>query len=101
MKKEILDCLIEAARRVYCFHDGDLHYSMIFLSYPSHVKLSIKSGYFKPYSNEIPRVLNWYKLTEKGIEEIKRWGLNKSDFKNYEWTSSAELKVRKIVYNWK
>lgn len=27
-----------------------------------------RSDYFTPYSKEIPRVLNWYKLTDRGEE---------------------------------
>ncbi len=58
--------LSEIYRRLNFFHGGNLNENLLLLSYPSEAKLLKEYELIKPYSNEIPRVLNWYNLTEKG-----------------------------------
>ena len=60
--------LQEVRRRITEFKGGDKTKPMIYLGYPSEVKTLIAKGILKAYSGEIPRVLNWYNLTEKGKE---------------------------------
>jgi len=68
--------LLEMFRRIHQFHNGDVNATMILLSFPSEVKDS--KEFLTPYSRETERVLNWYKLTDKGKEVIKdldiKWG---------------------------
>lgn len=57
--------LLEAYRRVLSFADGDFHYDMALLAYPSTVNKTL----FKPTGGvESKRVLNWYALTDKGLK---------------------------------
>jgi len=60
----------EVRRRIKTFKNGNKSAPMIYLGYPSEVKTLIGKGILTPYSNELPRVLNWYNLTEKGKELI-------------------------------
>ena len=61
--------LLETFRRIHQFQNGDVNATMILLSFPSEVKDS--KEFFTPYSRETKRVLNWYRLTDKGKEIIK------------------------------
>lgn len=60
------DVITEVKRRIKEFKNGNKNAPMIFLGYPSEVKTLVKKGLLTPYSNELPRVLNWYNLTEEG-----------------------------------
>jgi len=62
--------LSEVRRRINEFKNGKKDAPMIFLGYPSEVKTLVNKGILKPYSKESKRVLNWYNLTEKGIQII-------------------------------
>jgi len=61
--------LLETWRRINMYHKGNINDTMVLLSIPSDVKQT--KGLFIPYSNEIPKALNWYNLTKKGQEIIK------------------------------
>ena len=90
---------MEAARRgiFFGFKDGEPYSNpLLLLAYPSYVKKAVKQGYFKPYNPEIPRALNWYKLTGKGINVIQSWGLTKDDFDDHDLTPSAIEKINRI-----
>ena len=58
--------LSEIYRRLNYFHSGNLNESLLYLGYPSDAKIISVFELIKPYRKEIPRVLNWYNLTEKG-----------------------------------
>lgn len=62
--------LDEVRRRIREFKDGNKAAPMIFLGYPSEVKTLVKKGILTPYSKETKRALNWYNLTETGINII-------------------------------
>ena len=59
--------LLEGYRRVLVFDNGNFETRLLLLSYPSTVK-KVAKAMFKPAFAETPRVLNWYSLTDKGIE---------------------------------
>lgn len=59
--------LEEAARRMKHF-EHDINHNMLGLGYPS----EYKSKYFTPSFREIPRALNWYKLTEEGKKYLAK-----------------------------
>lgn len=61
--------LVETYRRTWEFHKGRYSDKQLLLALPSDVK-TIKR-FFNPYSIEIPRVYNWYGLSEEGQELIK------------------------------
>lgn len=58
--------LDEIQRRIRVFKNGDKNATMIFLGFPSEVKTLVNKKILVPYSREIPRVLNWYNLTDLG-----------------------------------
>ena len=60
--------LLECYRRINSFHDGNLHGNLQMLALPSEIKPV--SRYFKPVGKEIPRVNNWYNLTDEGKKVI-------------------------------
>ena len=45
--------------------------TMVLLCFPAEAKKSIEKGIIEPYNKEIPRVLNWYNLTDKGVKYFK------------------------------
>lgn len=58
--------LSETFRRLNYFHNGNLNTNLLLLAMPSEVKTLKEKGILKCSSNEIPKVLNWYNLTEAG-----------------------------------
>jgi len=62
--------LTEIRRRINEFKAGDKAAKMIYLGFPYEVKTLIQKGIVTPYSKETKRALNWYNLTQKGIEVI-------------------------------
>jgi hypothetical protein len=64
--KEQNKVLSEIYRRLIFLNNGDVNKSMLLLTTPSTAKKITKLELIKPYSKEIPRVYNWYSLTEKG-----------------------------------
>lgn len=64
--KEETKILTEIYRRLNYFHDGDLNTNLLLLALPSEVKKIKKYNLVRPSSTEIPKVLNWYKLTKEG-----------------------------------
>lgn len=58
--------LSEIYRRLNKFHNGDLNTNLLYLGFPSEAKIIAEFNLIECYGKEIPRVLNWYKLTEKG-----------------------------------
>ena len=63
--------LADALRRQAISGDFDRR-SMTVLGFPSQVKEAKRQGLIVPYGFlETPRVLNWYDLTEKGLEKAK------------------------------
>lgn len=54
-------------RRLNYFLGGDLDGNLLYLGLPSDAKIIAKYNLIKPsYRPEIPRILNWYKLTDAG-----------------------------------
>lgn len=66
--------LLKAYRRVMMFKQGDFSSNLVLLAYPSEVKFVRK--YLIPCNKELPRAINWYKLTEEGKAVLEN--LNKS-----------------------
>lgn len=62
--------LTEIERRLR-FFKKPLTYDLLVLLTPYEAKRLVNMGYIKPYSNEIPRVPNWYCLTTNGTELFK------------------------------
>ncbi|MFW6273014.1 MAG: hypothetical protein ACOC2U_04480 [bacterium] len=60
--------LLECYRRINSFHYGNLNSNLQMLALPSEIKPV--SRYFYPVSQEIPRVYNWYNLTDEGKKVI-------------------------------
>ena len=58
--------LSEIYRRLNYFHSGDLNTRLLLLALPSEAKKIEPLGIIECTGKEIPRVLNWYKLTDKG-----------------------------------
>ena len=51
------------------------------LAFPSEIKKHVKDGIYVPvFKNETPRVLNWYKFTDKGIKIYKEKYDGKPDY---------------------
>jgi hypothetical protein len=72
MKQPIRNCLLEAKRRYETFHaDEDILKAWTGLGYPSEYKVALSEGYMIPVSSNTPKVLNWYRLTEKGAKAIR------------------------------
>lgn len=70
--------MVEFYRRQYVIGDGT-HKDLGNLGFPSEMKAVVELGLAKPFSDETPRVLNWYSLTEKGhdvLETYKELGLS-------------------------
>ena len=55
----------EIKRRRKEFQKGKI---MATLAFPNEVKTLVEKGILTPYSKELPRVLNWYNLTELGAK---------------------------------
>jgi hypothetical protein len=81
-KKESV-MLTEIYRRLNVFHGGNLDANLLLLALPKQVKVINKFGLVKPFSDETPRILSWYSLTEKG----------KKFFSNYIETISNEMNL--------
>lgn len=82
---KVSEQMIEFYRRQYVIGDGN-YKDLGNLGFPSEMKAVIELGLAKPFSNETPRVLNWYSLTEKGkdvIETYKKLGLSPEKFTNF------------------
>lgn len=60
--------LTEVFRRLNYFNRGNIDQPLLLLALPSEAKPLLEAGFITPSSREIPRVLNWYKLTNKGKE---------------------------------
>lgn len=58
--------LSEIYRRLNYFHDGNVNAGLMYLALPSQAKTLISLGLITSDSREIPRALNWYRLTVKG-----------------------------------
>lgn len=65
-KKSERKVLTEIYRRLNALNNGDLDTKLLLLALPSEVKVIKHLGFLKPASSIIPRVLNWYNLTEEG-----------------------------------
>jgi hypothetical protein len=63
--------MLEAYRRIHQFKKGDYSAPMNLLFFPSEVKKCIELGYVTPFKSEIRKSINWYSLTEKGVELLK------------------------------
>ena len=64
--------LLECYRRVHMFNKGKFNVHLLTLEYPSAMKPAIKEVLLVPSSTETAKVLNWYKLTTKGVKVLKR-----------------------------
>jgi len=63
--------LEEVKRRITDFKNGDKTQPMIFLGFPSEVKTLVKKNILTPYGGrERKRALNWYNLTQKGMQYV-------------------------------
>lgn len=71
-KKENL-ILTEIYRCLNYFHKGNLNERLLFLEYPSKVKVLKEYNLIKPYNVEVEKQLNWYNLTEKGKKFFKKY----------------------------
>jgi hypothetical protein len=63
----------EVYRRLNYFHKGDLDTNLLLLTLPSTVKILEEYKLLTPSNKEVPRTLNWYKLTKKGKEFFKHY----------------------------
>jgi hypothetical protein len=63
----------EVYRRLNYFHKGDLDTNLLLLALPSTVKVLEKYKLLTPSNKELPRTLNWYRLTKKGKEFFKNY----------------------------
>ena len=81
--------LSEIYRRLNYFHKGNLSENLLYLALPSEAKIISEFDLIKPYSKEIPRVLNWYNLTEKG----------KKFFSNYITPSKLPDNINTKIFN--
>lgn len=63
--------LTEIERRIRYFKKK-LDDNLIVILLPSEAKRLKEKGYIKPTDKEIPRAVNWYKLTDKGIGFFNR-----------------------------
>lgn len=76
--------LTEIYRRLKYVNREGLKSKTLYLDVPSSVKKLVELGVLKPSFNEKKRVLNWYSLTEKGINffESVNFGNNKTEQEN-------------------
>ena len=81
--------LTEIYRRLNYFNNGDVNENLLLLALPSDVKPIKQYDFIVPTSKEIPRALNWYKLTPKG----------KEFFKNYVTKNKLSEKVNNKLFN--
>ena len=58
--------LSEIFRRLNYFHKGNTNKNLMYLALPSEAKKIKKHNLITPISSELPRVYNWYKLTDAG-----------------------------------
>lgn len=58
--------LQEVKRRLIEFHNENLDTRLLLLALPSEVKSLIQKNILVCSTNETPRVLNWYRLTNDG-----------------------------------
>jgi hypothetical protein len=65
--------LSEIYRTINYFHEGNMNEKLMILEYPSKVKSIIELGIIVPYSNQTPKVLNWYSLTDKGKNFFRKY----------------------------
>lgn len=78
MNTKIQENLKEAYRR-YTVHGGNawsldkIKFAWVGLETPSQMKSTINAGLMSPVKPETPRILNWYRLTEKGALIILKW----------------------------
>ena len=64
--------LWEAMRRILHLDKyKDINTSFAGLGYPSEYRRGVETEFFKPSFKETPRVLNWYRLTDKGKKAVK------------------------------
>ncbi len=73
--------LFEAARRLETFHKGeDPLKAWTGLGMPSEYKTAVTAGFMAPTSREVPKCVQWYVLTAKGLAAIKTFNIrgNKS-----------------------
>lgn len=67
--------LFEAGRRLAEFHEGeDPLKAWSGLGMPSEYQTVVKADLMRPISREYPRCAQWYVLTKKGLEQVKRLG---------------------------
>lgn len=64
--------LTEIYRRLGYFKNWNLDSDLLTLHLPSEIKTLKAKDILKPSYKEIPRVLNWYNLTKKGKELLKK-----------------------------
>jgi hypothetical protein len=94
LTEPILWCLIEAARRFNLGYDEKTwNDPFLGLGVPSTYKDTVRKGYMKASFGELDRVLNWYHLTEKGIDIVKSWHLTKDDFSGFDLKNDAFVKI--------
>lgn len=74
--------LSEIYRRLNYLYGGDLNENLLYLGLSSDAKIIAKYNLIKPYSTEIPRVLNWYNLTDTGKQFFANYITNLDDDTN-------------------
>jgi DNA-binding MarR family transcriptional regulator len=84
--KEENEVLTEVYRRLK-YLNNKVSDKLLTLSRPHKTKSLIKDGFLEPSSKEVPRVLNFYRLTEKGKELFKN--INFAD--NFNQKENEEL----------
>jgi len=67
--------LCEALRRYTRFHNKEsLTQAWTGLGFPSEYKMAIKAGLMDyVFDNRTPRIMHWYKLTDRGAEIVQDW----------------------------
>lgn len=77
--------LTEVYRRLNYLKNGDLDTQLLLPAYPSEAKPLITLGIITPTDNEVKRVINWYKLTNKGKMFFSHYNKEKiTEFENFE-----------------
>lgn len=106
MTQQLLYTFLEIYRRLLYFHGGDLDHNLMLLTFPSKVKDAITQNFIEPYSKEIPKSNNWYKLTNKGKDFFKEFvkdtvneHINEILFEKSRWSFNEGVDVFENVKN--
>ena len=84
--------LSEIYRRLNKFHKGNLDANLLLLAFPYEAKKIKRFNLIEPVSNETARVLNWYKLTNKGKIFFSNYITEIDDATSYELFSGNHIK---------